>query len=43
MDKDINDNIGIVFPDNQKNVIINKEIKVIDLLNKKVQVSYHLN
>ncbi len=43
MDKDLDENVGIVFPNNQKNVIINKEIKVIDLLNKKVQVSYHLN
>ena len=43
MDKNLDENIGIVFPNNQKNVIINKEIKVIDLLNKKVQVSYHLN
>lgn len=43
MDKDLDDNIGIVFPDNQKNVIINKEVKIINLANKKVQVSYHLN
>tara|TARA_A100001011_G_C13823824_1_gene640037 strand:- start:308 stop:439 length:132 start_codon:yes stop_codon:yes gene_type:complete len=43
MDNDLDENVGIVFPNNQKNVIINKEIKVIDLLNKKVQVSYHLN
>ena len=43
MDKNLDENIGIVFPNNQKNVIINKEIKIIDLLNKKVQVSYHLN
>ena len=43
MNKDLNENIGIVFPNNQKNVIINKEVKIIDLLNKKVQVSYHLN
>ena len=39
-----NDNdISVKFPDEFKNVIINKEIKVMEFLNKKVQISYHLN
>ncbi len=39
-----NDNdISVMFPDEFKNVIINKEIKVMEFINKKVQISYHLN
>jgi hypothetical protein len=39
-----NDNdISVKFPDEFKNVIINKEIKVMEFINKKVQISYHLN
>ncbi|MGC6367351.1 MAG: hypothetical protein ACON35_05050 [Candidatus Marinamargulisbacteria bacterium] len=35
--------ISIKFPENFNNVIIKKEVKVMEFLNKKVQISYHLN
>ncbi|MGA0242399.1 MAG: hypothetical protein ACO3K7_05355 [Candidatus Marinamargulisbacteria bacterium] len=43
MDHDTDNDVSIKFPEDFKNVIINKEIKVMTFLNKKVQISYHLN
>jgi len=42
MNPELDEDISIKYPDNE-NVIINKEIKVMELINKKVQISYNLN
>mgnify|MGYP006437545773 FL=1 len=42
MDYDMDDEIPIKFP-SEKDVIINKEFRVVDFINKTVQISYNLN
>ena len=42
-DLDKDNDISLKFPEDFKNVIINKEVKVMEFINKKVQISYHLN
>ena len=42
MTPDLDDDISIKYPESEK-VIINKEIKIMEFLNKKVQISYNLN
>ena len=42
MNPELDDDISIKYPENDK-VIINKEIKVMEFINKKVQISYNLN
>ena len=37
------DDISVKFPEEFEQVIINKEIKVMEFINKKVQISYNLN
>jgi len=42
MNQELDDDISIKYPENEK-VIINKEIKIMEFVNKKVQISYNLN
>ena len=42
MSPDLDENISIKYPENEQ-VILNKEIKIMEFINKKVQVSYNLN
>ena len=42
-DLDKDNDISLKFPEDFKNVIINKEVKVMEFINKKVQISYNLN
>ena len=42
MNPELDEDISIKYPDSEK-VIINKEIKVMEFINKKVQISYNLN
>jgi hypothetical protein len=42
MNSELDDDISIKYPDSET-VIINKEVKVMEFINKKVQISYHLN
>ena len=42
MNPELDDDISIKYPENDK-VIINKEVKVMEFINKKVQISYNLN
>lgn len=42
MNQELNDDISIKYPESEK-VIINKEIKIMEFVNKKVQISYNLN
>ncbi|MEK9726690.1 MAG: hypothetical protein VW397_01145 [Candidatus Margulisiibacteriota bacterium] len=42
-DIDKDNDISLKFPKDFKNVIINKEVKVMEFINKKVQISYNLN
>ena len=42
MSQDLDDDISIKYPESE-NVFINKEIKIMEFVNKKVQISYNLN
>tara|TARA_Y100001935_G_C17311432_1_gene516737 strand:- start:9238 stop:9366 length:129 start_codon:yes stop_codon:yes gene_type:complete len=42
MNQELDDDISIKYPESEK-VIINKEIKIMEFVNKKVQISYNLN
>ncbi len=42
MNPELDEDISIKYPESAK-VIINKEIKVMEFINKKVQISYNLN
>ncbi len=42
-DIDKDNDVSLKFPQDFKNVIINKEVKVMEFINKKVQISYNLN
>ena len=42
-DIDKDKDVSLKFPQDFKNVIINKEVKVMEFINKKVQISYNLN
>jgi hypothetical protein len=42
MGQELDDDISIKYPESEK-VIINKEIKIMEFVNKKVQISYNLN
>ena len=42
MNPELDNDISIKYPESEK-VIINKEIKVMEFVNKKVQISYNLN
>ena len=42
-DIDKDNDVSLKFPQDIKNVIINKEVKVMEFINKKVQISYNLN
>jgi hypothetical protein len=42
MDYDMDDEIPIKFP-SEKDIILNKEMRVVDFINKTVQISYNLN
>lgn len=42
MNQELDDDISIKYPEREK-VIINKEIKIMEFVNKKVQISYSLN
>lgn len=43
MQHELDDKIPIKFPEDKKNAYLNKSVKVIDLINKKVQITYSLN
>ena len=42
MSPELDEDISLKYPDEEK-VIINKEIRVMEFINKKVQISYNLN
>ncbi len=42
MSPELDEDISLKYPENEK-VIINKEIRVMEFINKKVQISYNLN
>ena len=42
MNPDLENDISIKYPESEK-VIINKEIRIMEFVNKKVQISYILN
>lgn len=42
MNPDLENDISIKYPESEK-VIINKEIRIMEFVNKKVQISYNLN
>tara|TARA_A100001015_G_C15040052_1_gene739019 strand:- start:2214 stop:2342 length:129 start_codon:yes stop_codon:yes gene_type:complete len=42
MSPELDEDISLKYPEQEK-VIINKEIKIMEFINKKVQISYNLN
>lgn len=42
MSPELDEDISLKYPEKEK-VIINKEIKIMEFINKKVQISYNLN
>ena len=43
MDHDTDTGLPIRFEKNDKKIILNKDVKIVDFLNKKVQITYNLN
>tara|TARA_A100001015_G_C14319968_1_gene455206 strand:- start:198 stop:329 length:132 start_codon:yes stop_codon:yes gene_type:complete len=43
MQQDLDNQTPIQFPTDQDKTFISKSIKIIDLINKKVQITYSLN